>query len=108
MLNRLSIEASLADKKPLRYSPSGAAVLECTVWHESQVKQASSDRKLSFLAPVKAVGPIAEQLAVQPLGQALRLSGFVAPRASARSQTEAAARPVAGLIFHVTEFDIGA
>ncbi|MFM1880542.1 MAG: hypothetical protein RLZZ344_776 [Pseudomonadota bacterium] len=108
MVNRLSLAASLADKKPLRYSPSGAAVLECTIWHESQVRQASSERKLSFLAPVKAIGPIAEQLAVQPLGQALKLSGFVAPRAAARSRSEAAARPVAGLIFHVTEFEIGA
>ncbi len=105
--NHLWLDASLADKKPLRYSPSGAAVFECTVWHASEVKQASSERKLTFFASVKAVGPVAEQLSLQPVGQSLKLAGFVAPKAAARSREEAAARPVTGLIFNVTEFEIG-
>jgi hypothetical protein len=44
---------------------------------------------------------------MQPIGQMLVLAGFVAPRAAARSREEAAARPVSGLIFNVTEFEIG-
>ncbi|MBM3376416.1 MAG: hypothetical protein FJY35_10030 [Betaproteobacteria bacterium] len=107
MPNRLVLQASLAVKKPLRYSPTGAAVLECTVWHASEVDQGASRRRLSFFTAVKAVGPVAEQLSMQPIGQALVLVGFVAPRAAARSREEAAARPVSGLIFNVTEFETG-
>lgn len=82
-------------------------MLDFVFWHESMVEQAQGSRQLSFFAQAKAIGAVAERLQHWPVDQRLRLKGFAAPRAAARPRFQAAARPVSGLMFHVTDFTSG-
>ena len=86
-------------------SPSGQTVLELILWHESVVREAGLERTLSFAAPAKAVGSVAERLHQAGEG-AYRFTGFAAPRRSARSREDMQSSPPAGLIFHITEFEM--
>lgn len=96
-MNRLAIRAVPIERAALRYTPAGVAVAEIGFRHEGAVTEAGSERALDFEFDAIALGPVASALNVEPLGQVLTLSGFIAPR-SRRSQR---------LIVHITEYARG-
>jgi primosomal replication protein N len=96
-LNQLAIRAVPIERAALRYTPAGVAVAEFGFRHEGAVTEAGSERSLDFEFSAIALGPVASALHGEPLGQALTLNGFIAPR-SRRSQR---------LIVHITEYARG-
>jgi primosomal replication protein N len=94
-------------QEQIRTSPTGVPVLECTIWHESQVEESASARKLAFACPARALGAVAQQLSRESSEQWLLIKGFVAPRRAAFSTKEAmTGRFAPGLIFHITEYEL--
>jgi primosomal replication protein N len=105
--NQLVLVGCIHDRKDLRILPNGLPILECTLWHESQVTEASADRSLGFLMPARCLGPVAERLARLQLGASIRAWGFIAPRRQARLEFADQARPATSLIFTINEFTLG-
>ncbi|MGA0882992.1 MAG: hypothetical protein ACO3QP_09325 [Burkholderiaceae bacterium] len=105
--NGVHLRGQLMHQEPIRTSPTGVSVLECTVWHESQVQEAASARRLAFACPARALGPVAHQLSRESADQWLLIKGFLAPRRAAFSTKEAmTGRFAPGLIFHITEYEL--
>lgn len=90
------MSGQLCEKKARRYTPAGLPVVEARVDHESSVREAQIDRTVKFEVRVKAVGPIAERLEAVPLGQSLRMKGFLAPVRLHSRQIQ----------FHLTDFEL--
>jgi primosomal replication protein N len=81
-------------RSALRYTPAGIAVTEGSFRFEGSVTEAGAPRELDFEFAGVAVGPVALGLEREPLGQPLKLTGFIAPR-SRRSNR---------LIVHITQY----
>ena len=96
-MNQVRIRAQSVAKSALRYTPAGIAVFEAAFVHEGTVSEAGGERKLAFEFSTVALGPIALALEREPLGAALSLAGFIAPRT--RRSTR--------LVLHITEYEIG-
>jgi primosomal replication protein N len=93
-VNEISLIGEFTQKAPMRYTPAGLAVLEGVFHHQGEVMEAGAKRKLAFDFPAIAIGEIATALDKEPLGNALQVTGFIAPR-SARSRQ---------LIVHITQY----
>jgi primosomal replication protein N len=105
--NQLILVGCIHEQKELRVLPNGMPILECALWHESQVTEASSDRSLAFLMPARSLGSVAERMARLQLGTSIRAWGFIAPRRQARLESADQARPANSLIFTINEFTLG-
>ena len=81
-------------KSALRYTPAGIPVAELSLRHDGAVNEAGIERHLGFEFPAVAVGPVAIALDREPLGQALDIEGFIAPKSRRSSR----------LIVHITEY----
>ena len=62
--------------------------------HESAVTEAGIERSLGFEFAAVAVGPVALALEREPLGKALEIAGFIAPKSRRSSR----------LVVHITEY----
>jgi len=93
-VNEISLNGEFTQKAPMRFTPAGVAVLEGVFHHQGEVMEAGAKRKLAFDFPAIAIGEIAAALDKEPLGKALQVTGFIAPR-SARSRQ---------LIVHITQY----
>jgi primosomal replication protein N len=78
--NRLTLDATLAERGLLRHTPAGVAAFECVLRHESVQAEAGGERKVDCELAAVAFGELAVALAKQPVGAALRCSGFLARR----------------------------
>lgn len=96
-MNEITLIGEFTQKAPMRYTPAGLAVLEGVFHHQGEVMEAGAKRKLTFDFPAIAIGEIAKALDKEPLGSAMKVTGFVAPR-SARSRQ---------LIVHITQYSQG-
>ncbi len=94
MTNRLELDAVLCERDALRYTPAGIPMLTTSVRHQSQQMEAGHAREVEFELQAIFAGVTAERADRLPLGRALHLSGFIAPR-------RRGARVVA---LHVNEF----
>lgn len=83
-------------KSALRHTPAGAAVLEASFRHEGAVIEAGAERTLAFEFAAVALGAVAQGLDREPLGTAMTLEGFMAPRS--RRSTR--------LMVHITEYKV--
>jgi primosomal replication protein N len=93
--NRLELSARLVERDALRYTPAGVALLDFKVEHASEQVEAGAPRQVTLEMSCLAVERDARLIAQAPLGSAMELSGFVAPRAkSSRS-----------IVLHVTDFE---
>jgi primosomal replication protein N len=78
-VNRLEVEGQVLERSPLRYTPSGVAVLEFVVSHESEVTEAGHPRQIAFALPVVVMGDLVQMAGAISLGSNLRIQGFIAP-----------------------------
>jgi primosomal replication protein N len=78
--NRLVLDATLAERGDLRYTPAGIPALECVLRHASVQPEAGGERKVDCELAAMAFGEPARALAQVPTGTALRCKGFLARR----------------------------
>jgi primosomal replication protein N len=78
--NRLLLDATLAERGDLRYTPAGVPALDCVLRHESVQAEAGGNRRVDCELAAVAFGGPATALAKVPAGTALRCTGFLARR----------------------------
>lgn len=78
--NRLMLDATLASRDDLRYTPSGLAALDLTLRHTSVQSEAGTERRVQCELAAVAFGAEALALAKVPTGSMLRCEGFLARR----------------------------
>ncbi len=78
--NRLTLDATLAERGDLRYTPAGVPALECVLRHASVQREAGGERKVDCELAAVAFGAPAIALSRVPTGSPLRCKGFVARR----------------------------
>ena len=78
--NRLTLDATLAERGDLRYTPAGIPALDCVLRHASVQPEAGGERKVECELQVVAFGEPALALAKIPAGTELRCKGFLARR----------------------------
>ena len=78
--NRLTLDATLLSRDPLRYTPAGIAALDCTLRHQSQQGEAGGERRVDFEVHGVAFAEVARSLCEVPMDRALRCEGFLARR----------------------------
>jgi len=93
-VNQVRLRAAPVAKSALRYTPAGIPVAELSLRHDGAVSEAGIERQLGFEFPAVAVGPVAIALDREPLGKALDVAGFIAPKSRRSSR----------LIVHITEY----
>lgn len=79
-VNRLTLDATLASREDLRYTPSGLAALDLTLRHTSVQIEAGGQRKVECELAAVAFDAEAVALAKVPAGAMLRCEGFLARR----------------------------
>lgn len=94
-MNRLTLDAALAARDDLRYTPAGLPALSLTLLHASEQPEAGGRRKVECEVGAVAFGEVARALARLPIGTALRCEGFLARRY----------RTGAALCLHIAHFE---
>lgn len=94
--NRIELQARLAAREALRYSPAGIPILPASLQHESMQFEAGSQRKVELEIAAVFAGRLAEIANRAPLGAGMQVSGFLAPKRRSSKQ----------LVLHVTEFEL--
>ena len=74
------LDATLAQRGDLRYTPAGIPALDCMLMHASVQAEAGGTRKVDCELAAVAFGDPATALAKLPPGTALRCTGFLARR----------------------------
>jgi primosomal replication protein N len=95
-VNQLVLQARVAERAAMRYTPAGLPALDLSLAHESVVQQEGQPRKVSLEIAALAVGSIADRLATVPVGAQGVFCGFIGARRNGR-----------GVLFHVMSFDPG-
>jgi primosomal replication protein N len=78
--NRLTLDATIATRDDLRYTPAGLPALTVTLRHASEQPEAGGRRKVDCEIVAVAFGDTARRLASLPVGSAIRCEGFLARR----------------------------
>jgi primosomal replication protein N len=92
-LNRLELDAVVVEREPLRYTPAGVPIVNCTLTHRGSTQEAGVTRQIELTLAALAAGEISGRIAGLALGEPLRFAGFLAPRN----------RTAKSLVFHITE-----
>lgn len=95
-VNEVTLEARLAARGDLRFTPAGVPALDFQLAHESTQTEASRQRRVACDLAAIALGPLAKDLAGVAVGAQLRCRGFLARRY--RTGTSVA--------LHVNEFEL--
>ncbi len=93
-MNRVLLSAQILERKALRYTPAGLPALDLVLQHESQVVEAQLNRKVQLEVRAVAIGPIAEQLNRQAIGEPIAVAGFLGATRTGR-----------GVLLHITELN---
>lgn len=93
-MNRVLLSAQILERKALRYTPAGLPALDLVLQHESQVVEAQLSRKVQLEVRAVAIGPIAEQLNRQAIGEPIAVAGFLGATRTGR-----------GVLLHITELN---
>ena len=94
--NRLTLDATLAQRDPLRYTPAGIPAVDCTLQHASTQAEAGGERKVECELHAVAFADVALALCRTRVGCELRCEGFLARRY----------RTGVTLAMHITQFEI--
>ena len=78
--NTLILDATLAQRDPLRYTPAGIPAVDCTLQHTSTQAEAGGERKVECELHAVAFGEAALELSRLRVGGELRCEGFLARR----------------------------
>ena len=94
--NRVVLDATLAQRGELRYTPAGIPAIECVLRHASVQPEAGGERRVECELPAVAFGEPATSLSRVADGTALRCRGFLARRY----------RTGISVALHVNEFEL--
>lgn len=97
--NVVRLEASLASREPLRYTPAGVAICLAVLEHESEQIEAGGKRRVVLSITGRFTGDLAQRLVGLALGTPLGLQGFLAHRRLGRD-----GRGQGAILLHVTQF----
>jgi primosomal replication protein N len=78
--NRITLDAMLAERGGLRYTPAGVPAFECMLKHASTQSEAGTPRKVECEIAAMAFGEPAIGLSQVAVGTPLRCKGFIARR----------------------------
>jgi primosomal replication protein N len=78
--NEVTLDARLAARSDLRFTPAGIPALDFQLAHESMQAEADVDRRVACELAAIAIGPLARDLAAVSVGAQLRCRGFLARR----------------------------
>jgi primosomal replication protein N len=78
--NRLTLDATLAERGELRYTPAGIPAIDCSLHHQSVQAEAGGERRVECELFAVAFGDVARKLAAKAVGSALCCEGFLARR----------------------------
>ncbi|HEX5805001.1 MAG TPA: primosomal replication protein N [Macromonas sp.] len=92
-MNRLVLQASMAQVAALRYTPAGIPVLDFMLEHESTTEEMGQARKITLALKAMAFGAQAETLAKQALGSEMEWQGFMTNTRNGK-----------GVVFHIQAF----
>ena len=93
--NRLMLDATLAQRGDLRFTPAGVPALDCVLKHASVQTEAGGKRAVDCELAAVAFGDPAKALAKVPMGTSVRCRGFLARRY----------RTGVAVALHVNEFE---
>ncbi len=94
--NRVELQATLAERASLRYSPAGVPILNAVLRHASQQLQAGSQRAIELELAALFAGSLAERADRLALGSSIVARGFLAPKRKASRL----------MLLNVTEFEL--
>ena len=92
-MNRVHLTARIVEISAIRYSPAGLPVVEALIEHDSQIEEAGIQRNVVLLLRSKAMGILAEKLALIPLQTSLVFTGFLANGKNSKS-----------IVFHIHSY----
>ena len=78
--NRLLLDAQLAERGPLRFTPAGVSAIDILLRHASRQPEAGAERTVECELAGVVFGDAAQALSRVPLGAMLRCKGFLARR----------------------------
>jgi primosomal replication protein N len=78
--NRLTLDATIAQRDSLRHTPAGLPALSLTLQHASEQAEADGRRKVECEIAAVAFGELARGLDRLPVGAMIRCEGFLARR----------------------------
>ena len=91
-MNRLVLQAQVAELAAMRYTPAGLPALDLGLAHESTLSENGQPRKVQMQLRAVGIGAVTQSLAQLAPGSAATFAGFLA-----------ASRNGKGLVFHITE-----
>jgi len=94
--NRLLLDATLAERGDLRFTPAGLPALDMLLKHASRQAEAGSERIVECELAAVAFGEPARGLSRLPAGSTVRCKGFLARRY----------RTGITIAMHVNEFEV--
>ena len=95
-MNAITVDARLAARADLRFTPAGIPALDFQLAHESMQTEAGGERRVACDLAAVALGPVAKDLASVEVGANLRCRGFLARRY----------RTGMSVAMHVNEFEL--
>jgi len=78
--NRLTLDATLAQRDALRYTPAGIPAIDCTLHHASMQEEAGGQRRVECELHAVAFADVALRLSRTAVGSELCCEGFLARR----------------------------
>jgi primosomal replication protein N len=94
--NRTLLCGRLETRGVLRFSPAGVALVDFTIAHRSEQKEANTVRKVDCVMKATAAEDLAQKIAKLPVGAQIKASGFLAQASRANS----------ALVLHVQNFEL--
>jgi primosomal replication protein N len=95
-VNEVTMDARLAARADLRFTPAGIPALDFQLAHESAQNEAGGERRVACDLAAVALGPVARNLAAVSVGANVRCRGFLARRY----------RTGLSVALHVNEFEL--
>jgi primosomal replication protein N len=95
-VNQMTLDARLASRGDLRFTPAGVPALDFQLAHESMQNEGDGERRVACELAAVALGPLAKDLAAVAVGAQLRCRGFLARRY----------RTGVSVALHVNEFEL--
>ena len=94
-MNRLDLQAVIAEVSPLRYTPAGLPALDLRLEHASRIEEMGQAREVKAHIRALALGAQAERLQTQTLGTPWHFTGFIASPRNSKL-----------LVFHIQDFQL--
>ena len=94
-LNQLILTASIAEAKPLRYTPAGIPALNLVLEHESDMVEGGVHRQVKLTLRAVAFGALADKAVHAELGKLFVFSGFLINARTSKS-----------LVFHIQDVNL--